>query len=292
MNARGFVLLEWLIASALVVVIAGAVFSAVNPVRDVVERSGQGIELAAGARTALDLVVTDVREAGADTMIGSPGSELGKMLPAIAIHSHLGSAAIVAAGAAVRIRRVPLLAAQGRLSASAFAGDNLLRLATDVRCSTGGPGCGFRSGDNGVLLADGAAEVVTIEAILAGAVVLTAPLTRGFPADAVLCRLQTTTYGLRAADDGAEQLVRLTDGGAEQPVLDNVVAFSVVSDDLAPTRIRRVSLRLRVQAAGAEWRGPAGYLFSRGGTASSSRRWLPDLELRADVALRNRKVTP
>lgn len=52
-------------------------------------------------------------------------------------------------------------------------------------------------------------------------------------------------------------------------------------------RIRTVVVLLRVQAAGAALRGPAGVLFTHGGTASVSRRWAPDLEVRFRVTLRN-----
>jgi hypothetical protein len=52
-------------------------------------------------------------------------------------------------------------------------------------------------------------------------------------------------------------------------------------------RIRRVHVRLRVQAASAMVRGPAGVLFSRGGTATQAARLVPDLELAFDVSPRN-----
>jgi hypothetical protein len=52
-------------------------------------------------------------------------------------------------------------------------------------------------------------------------------------------------------------------------------------------QIRRVRLTLRVQAARAALRGPAGVLFARGGTSASMERYLPDRERRIDVAPRN-----
>lgn len=51
-------------------------------------------------------------------------------------------------------------------------------------------------------------------------------------------------------------------------------------------RIRRLDIRLRVEAASAELRGPAGRLFRRPGTATHAVRWIPDIELSASVALR------
>ena len=52
-------------------------------------------------------------------------------------------------------------------------------------------------------------------------------------------------------------------------------------------RIRRVRIALRVQAALASMRGPSGTLFTHGGTSTSAARYLPDREIRFDVALRN-----
>lgn len=51
--------------------------------------------------------------------------------------------------------------------------------------------------------------------------------------------------------------------------------------------IRRVRVTLRVQAARAALRGPAGVLFVHGGTAASGERYLPDREIRFDVSPRN-----
>jgi hypothetical protein len=52
-------------------------------------------------------------------------------------------------------------------------------------------------------------------------------------------------------------------------------------------RIRAVGVTLRVQAAAATLRGPAGVLFAHAGTAAAGRRWAPDIEVRFQVAPRN-----
>lgn len=48
-------------------------------------------------------------------------------------------------------------------------------------------------------------------------------------------------------------------------------------------RVRRLDFSLRVEAAAAQLRGPAGVLFLRGGHGQSS-SWVPDLELRLSVS--------
>jgi hypothetical protein len=52
-------------------------------------------------------------------------------------------------------------------------------------------------------------------------------------------------------------------------------------------RVRRVRVRLRLQAAAAGVRGPAGPLFARPGTARAADRLVPDLEVQFDVVPAN-----
>jgi type II secretory pathway pseudopilin PulG len=52
-------------------------------------------------------------------------------------------------------------------------------------------------------------------------------------------------------------------------------------------RIRRVRVNMRVQVAQATLRGPAGVLFSKGGTGKLAERLVPDQEITFDIAPRN-----
>ena len=49
-------------------------------------------------------------------------------------------------------------------------------------------------------------------------------------------------------------------------------------------RIRKIGITLRVEAASAALRGPAGLLFTRAGSSRTPSRWLPDQELRFEIA--------
>jgi len=55
-------------------------------------------------------------------------------------------------------------------------------------------------------------------------------------------------------------------------------------------RIRRIAVTLRVESAAAALRGPAGPLFARAGTSTSSHRFVPDREIHFDVSPRNLNV--
>jgi len=52
-------------------------------------------------------------------------------------------------------------------------------------------------------------------------------------------------------------------------------------------RIRKIGVTLRVQAAVAALRGPAGALFVNPGTSSGGSRFVPDLEIRFQISPRN-----
>ncbi len=52
-------------------------------------------------------------------------------------------------------------------------------------------------------------------------------------------------------------------------------------------RVRSVKVAVRVEASSRSLRGPAGLLFTRGGTASSARSFVPDLEVTLQVTPRN-----
>jgi hypothetical protein len=52
-------------------------------------------------------------------------------------------------------------------------------------------------------------------------------------------------------------------------------------------RVRKIAVRLRVQVASADLRGPAGVLFSNGGSSRSARMMVPDQEIRFEVTPRN-----
>jgi hypothetical protein len=78
----------------------------------------------------------------------------------------------------------------------------------------------------------------------------------------------------------------LTDG----PWCPDAVHASRFDADLL--RVRRVRVRLRVQAALAAMRGPAGRLFSRGGISTSADLYVPDQQIVLDVTPRNLGAAP
>ena len=123
-----------------------------------------------------------------------------------------------------------------------------------------------------------------------------------------------TYYAKNDDDAGTFQLMHYDGASTDLPVVDHVVRLrfdyfadgplpldpAILQDGPwrpdepgAPTfdadllQIRRIHVFLRVQAALDSMRGPAGVLFVHAGTSTSAERYLPDLEVSFDVALRN-----
>jgi hypothetical protein len=280
MSARGFTLVELLLAAALTLGVSGVVAALAVPARDAVQRGVAHDEMAGGARAALDLLIADVRDAGAGSALLRT-ARLPDLLPVITPLADLDSGLAVTTGSAVRVVTVPRGAAQGALRDPAGAGAAAIRLAT-APCTALSPACGFAAGMPAVLADDASAAMVTMTAT-AGPILTFAPVLPGpFPAGASVAEIEQILYGVRDEADGSSTLVRISSGGAEQPLLRHVVDFQATCTD-----VTRVTLVLRVEAASADLRGPAGPLFRRAGNARHGSRWVPDMELRATVALRN-----
>ena len=85
---------------------------------------------------------------------------------------------------------------------------------------------------------------------------------------------------------GEENLVALTEAMLTDGPWCPDAAFAT-RYDADVLRIRKIGVRLRVQVASAELRGPAGVLFRNPGTSTTIQHMVPDQEIRFDVVPRN-----
>lgn len=287
MNARGFSLIELLVACAVVLVIGGALAAMIAPLRAMVDRSLASADLEGGRRAVLEMLAADLREAGADPAVSPVDVRLARAVPPLMFTADLDAGSSVLPAGALWITAAPHRGAQAVLRSPAAAGDQVLLIDTAARCPGGPPSCGFASEMPAHLLGIDAAEAVTVALAGHGFVTLRQPLTFAFPPGSILTAVSTVGYGTRPDGQGALRLVRRTAGGAEQPMIDHVVAFSIDADSLDARRVRRVVVTMRLEAPSAALRGPAGILFRRGGSAPGPRWWLPDVETRLSIALRS-----
>ena len=374
MSDRGFTLTELLIACLLLMAVTAAIAALAVPARNAFDRTLGAADLSGGSRAALERMMHDVREAGSSAAIEVRRIGLADVMATAVPLVSLDDPSVSAPARALRITRIGLAAPQGVLSQTVGAGATTLQLDTSLRCAKVGLACGFAPGMPAVIFDTARSATVSIGAIgVGGFIQLTSGLPTGFEPGAIVAAIVSAAYGLRSNADGSQRLVRISPGGAEQPILQNVVDFDVhiegrsaapqrsdaaepwptygpappaldqddlrdawgagenctiardgegqpiprlatlasdsepvplttalitdgpwcadVSDssryDADLLRVSAIEVRLRVEAASAVLRGPAGRLFRRPGTERNASRWVPDVELRLTVRIRN-----
>ncbi|MEZ5283344.1 MAG: hypothetical protein R2712_00775 [Vicinamibacterales bacterium] len=108
---------------------------------------------------------------------------------------------------------------------------------------------------------------------------------RALPARRTVTGLVSSLTARAADTDGLSRLrpVDLDDG----PWCPDAWSSGRFDADLL--RVRRIDIHLRVEARSARFRGPAGILFSRGGTAArNTPSWVADRRVTASVTLEGR----
>ncbi len=376
MTARGFTLIELLVALAIVLVIFAGIAAFAAPMRDAFNRSVSAGELAARSRAGLEMLTAEVRDAGAGLIVGSEMHAIGDAVPIVIPLRSLSDRRPLEPYEALMVTYALASGGQALLVDRAPAGSTTLSMDRALPCPREDGTCGFVAGNSVMILDAARSESGLVRTVnpAASMLVLSAPILTSFERGATVMAIERTTYGVRSLPDGSSRLVRITQRGAEEPVVDSVAAFEISIAGLAapplpgarpedyPTygpmpppigiddlrdmwpagenctltldgsgarasrleelgersallslsgamladgpwcadatdverfdadllRARRVDIRLRVEAASADLRGPAGVLFTRAGRATRAARWLPDIELRASVALRSR----
>lgn len=306
-NHAGFTLVELLASTVVLLVVASAVGGLAVAVQRGFDHGLASGELVARGRTGLMSLVAELRDAGSGVVIGSPALALAEVRPLVVPARSLTDPRQISPFTAVTIWRAT--GAQALLAENTPAGSMVVRLdpaAPSVHQDGTG---GFATGELATIVDATRAEIVTVAAVASGlwTVTLAAPLRGPFATGAVIAGVSRTTFGLRSAAGGFQRLVRISSGGAEQPLADSVSGFEVSTwgvpgplDPMPPggllpltdsvlndgpwlpgpadsdafdadlLRIRRVDVRLRAAALPA------------------SRLRLPDLDLQTSVALRSR----
>jgi prepilin-type N-terminal cleavage/methylation domain-containing protein len=255
-NARGFTLIELLVSTVVVLVVAGVITALSVPMRRAFDRGLAGTEIVLRSRTAMTAIVEDARAAGSGVAIGPAERALADILPIVVPLRSLGNQRVEPPFEAVTLTRAT--GAQGLLRDAVAVGAVTLTLDPAGPCTEQDATCRLRPGDSVVVLDDINTTSALVSAIDAGAgtVLLTAPVTRAFDRGAVIVAIERITYGLRADPIGLMRLVRVTAGGAEQPVADRVSTFLITTDlddpDADLRAARRIDVRLQLDPVVAE----------------------------------------
>jgi prepilin-type N-terminal cleavage/methylation domain-containing protein len=293
---RGFTLPEVLIATLISALVGGALFLVVQPVQGMFHAQLEVADLQQRLRVAVDAMMKDLLMAGAGPTVGSrPGPLTSDEAPVLPYRHGLVNddpqANIFYRPDTITLRYVATTAAQPAIvSHTYYLRADPASTAFHLMHYDGVRG-DFPMVDNVVLLAfeyfGDARPPVSIAPPAVGVDV--DPMDEYAAGENclfvisdgdVIPRLPTLGTAMVRLDPAM-----LTDG----PWCPNGASASRFDADLL--RIHRVSVRLRLQSAQPSLRGPLGPLFARGGTATSVQRYVPDREIRFDVAPRNLNVS-
>ena len=199
-HARGFSILELLIATAVTALLTAAIAAVVPSLQAYFEQTPAAIDLHQRGRTAVDAMAQAIRSADRVMLL-----EAGRLMT-------------IAPG---------LNAARGVLRQDqSDAGADLL--LSDVRCPSVPDPCGFVRGATAVI-DDGAGrfDVFVVRSVNAGTRSVSARhrFEQAYVAGAEVVEADVNTFRLDAQPDGSHSLVRETPAGAVQPIVDRVSAL-------------------------------------------------------------------
>lgn len=215
--ARGFSLVELLVALAVCSMIAAAIAAMVPPSRAAFEQTPAALELRLRGRTAIDAIGQAVRSAGITNVVPpivlsapDPSGERFTRLLAIARTRHAGEG---------------MLAADQQGS----SGDLVL---SESSCPAVDDVCGFTRGAS-VVIADGLGrfDLFIVAATNRGlnSVSSSVAFAESYPAGSLVFEVDAHTFRLDAQPDGSKTLVRETVAGAIQPIVDYVADLSFLA---------------------------------------------------------------
>jgi prepilin-type N-terminal cleavage/methylation domain-containing protein len=266
-DARGFSLVELLVALSVCLLLSGAIAAIVPPARAAFESAPEAMDLQQRERTVADVLARALRSAALVYAVGDDGTA-GEVVPAVVLLEPDED------GARFHALRVLSAAGGGRgvLAADQAGPSGALRLRPDVDCPSVADVCGFAEGATAVVVdVVGRFNVFAIAATNQAAHSLSpsSGFAAAYRAGSAVIEVASDTYRLEPELDGSTTLVRQTAAGAVQPIVDNVPELTIVA--WRPfERLKRVDLTARI-----------------GVKATGNRRQVPDRTLHLSIALRN-----
>lgn len=211
MTARGFTLVELLVAVTIALLLAGALAQAMPAARAAFERVPAQLDLHQRGRIAIE-TLTQALRAAERVVVAGPDENGG--------YAQL-TAVIPAASPA-----------QGVLSVDQGAPGAAITLHVDL-CPSLADLCGFTAGTVAMISdRDGHFDVFIVAAVNSAERRLTADrvLSRAYPAGSIVLEVEEHTFGLDVQPDESYSLIRVTAAGAVQPIVDFIPALAFTFD--------------------------------------------------------------
>ncbi|MCC7031655.1 MAG: prepilin-type N-terminal cleavage/methylation domain-containing protein [Acidobacteria bacterium] len=230
MSARGFTLVELLIATVItLLVVAGALMIAASA-RSTFLVEPAALDTARRLREGTDALASALRSAGGALAAGDGVEWLGSSVPAVWPLTDLDGGPS-SSFAALWVLSAVGEGGRGRILTSAAAPGAALTLDTaSGSCPLTAAVCGLDVGDAAVVF-DGRGhfdvfEVGVVSASL-GLVTPSAPLSRAYAAGSWVVEARADRFGLVRQPDGSRTLTRVTWAGAREPIVDGVTAIDI-----------------------------------------------------------------
>lgn len=252
-SARGFSLIELLVALTICAIVSASVAIVVPPARAVFGIVPAELELQQRARLVVDAMTQAIRAAGADVVASDQLGAFADLVPAL-----IPSDAVDGRFTRLMVLGPRVNAAQGVLDRHQV-GAVVLWLSASP-CPDAPGVCGFTRGTTG-LITDGSGrfDVFTVSSVDATTRSLSADraFIPPYTAGSIVVEADVDTFQLEAQPDGTRTLVRVTAAGAVQPIADRIdsLGFEVHGFDDAGALMPIGIAALR---DGPWWRGEPG----------------------------------
>lgn len=239
-SARGFSIVELLVASALTIGVAAVVFAAVASSESTFAVQTEAADVQQRLRVAVTALRLDLEATGAGPTVGPYAGSLAGALAAV-LPYEIGSAPGTPRRDVLTLIAVPQTFAQTTLAQPFTAGSTATVVQLEPGCPLGSEACGLAPGMNVVVFdGSGAFDLFRVRSVSGLTVSLEASDVRSghvyLPGSAIV-EIQVHTFLRETDSEGVGRLVRRSGiGGSAVPVADHVVGleFDLLADPLPP----------------------------------------------------------
>jgi prepilin-type N-terminal cleavage/methylation domain-containing protein len=226
MTARGFTLVELLVATLVSALVVSALVAAISPARAAFETAPAALELQQRARVAGEFLESAIRSAGIEEPGNRHASIGGSFVPSLIPALGSGRGNLFSDFEVFR----PVTGGRGVLAVDQPSAGAALTLLSNRECAHVRDVCGFVAGAIAAI-SDGQGRFDIFEVAAADPVWMTLlplhPLSAPYAAGSRLHEAETFRFSLAPQTGGSKALVRTPRSGGAQPVVDGIADLTI-----------------------------------------------------------------